>query len=248
MLLKNVICFHLVLEMLIGHSPSLANLSIQYVRFIIFIFSLIYIYHKDLYPAANMQGIHHWGLLWKATCFLSRECTLQAGWTELHLFYIGHWVNEYLQVANVLISLEEVSIIIDVVQVILPKSLLQDLKKTHEHFAAASWLIITFLISAKAWVNRACSRSSLISCELFSNLSSKECTARWAPFWVCTTHFISHCTTWLDTSAGILLWIYRRLIGRSYIALARQYQYIGSTRKTQILIILVFVAVLRLHL
>ena len=49
-------------------------------------------------------------------------------------------------------------------------------------------------------------------------------------------------------SAGTLLWIYRRLIGRSYIALARQDQYIGSTRKTQILIILVFVAVLHLHL
>lgn len=137
MLLKNVICFHLVLEMLIGHSPSLANLSILYVRFIIFIFSLIYIYHKDLYLAANMQGIHHWGLLWKATCFLSRECTLQAGWTELHLFYIGHWVNEYLQVANVLISLEEVSIIIDVVQVILPKSLLQDLKKNAWTFCSS---------------------------------------------------------------------------------------------------------------
>ena len=32
----------------------------------------------------------------------------------------------------------------------------------------------------------------------------------------------------LDSSAGTLLWIYRRLIGRSYIALARQDQYIGN--------------------
>ena len=52
----------------------------------------------------------------------------------------------------------------------------------------------------------------------------------------------------VSISAGTLLWIYRRLIDRSYIALARQDQYIGSTRKTQILIILVFVAVLHLHL
>ena len=29
-------------------------------------------------------------------------------------------------------------------------------------------------------------------------------------------------------SAGTLLWIYRRLIGRSYIALAQQDQYIGN--------------------
>ena len=48
--------------------------------------------------------------------------------------------------------------------------------------------------------------------------------------------------------AGTLLWIYRRLIGRSYIVFARQDQYIGSTQKTQILIFLVFVAVLHLHL
>ena len=33
---------------------------------------------------------------------------------------------------------------------------------------------------------------------------------------------------WVSTSAGTLLWIYRRLIGRSYIALARQDQYIGN--------------------
>ena len=32
----------------------------------------------------------------------------------------------------------------------------------------------------------------------------------------------------LTTSDGTLLWIYRRLIGRSYIALARQDQYIGN--------------------
>ena len=32
----------------------------------------------------------------------------------------------------------------------------------------------------------------------------------------------------VKTSAGTLLWIYRRLIGRSYIALARQDQYIGN--------------------
>ena len=32
----------------------------------------------------------------------------------------------------------------------------------------------------------------------------------------------------VTTSAGTLLWIYRRLIGRSYIALARQDQYIGN--------------------
>ena len=32
----------------------------------------------------------------------------------------------------------------------------------------------------------------------------------------------------VDISAGTLLWIYRRLIGRSYIALARQDQYIGN--------------------
>ena len=47
------------------------------------------------------------------------------------------------------------------------------------------------------------------------------------------------------------MWIYRRLIGRSYIAFARQDQYIGNildTLKTQILNILVFVAVLHLHL
>ena len=50
------------------------------------------------------------------------------------------------------------------------------------------------------------------------------------------------------TSAGTLLWIYRRLIGRSYIVFAGQDKYIGSTRKTQILIILVFVAVLHFHL
>ena len=43
------------------------------------------------------------------------------------------------------------------------------------------------------------------------------------------------------SSAGTLLWIYRRLIGRSYITLARQDQYIGSTRETHILIIWVFV-------
>ena len=47
-------------------------------------------------------------------------------------------------------------------------------------------------------------------------------------------------------SAGTLLWIYRRLIGRSYIALARQDQYIGSTGMSQILIILVIIAVLLL--
>ena len=32
----------------------------------------------------------------------------------------------------------------------------------------------------------------------------------------------------VSSSAGTLLWIYRRLIGRSYIALARQDQYIGN--------------------
>ena len=33
---------------------------------------------------------------------------------------------------------------------------------------------------------------------------------------------------WVETSAGTLLWIYRRLISRSYIALAQQDQYIGN--------------------
>ena len=47
-----------------------------------------------------------------------------------------------------------------------------------------------------------------------------------------TTHILTQelCLPYIrvPTSAGTLLWIYRRLIGRSYIALARQDQYIGN--------------------
>ena len=49
---------------------------------------------------------------------------------------------------------------------------------------------------------------------------------------------------YVHISAGTLLQIYRRLIGRSYIALARQDQYIGNILDPlgRLLIILVFVA------
>ena len=56
----------------------------------------------------------------------------------------------------------------------------------------------------------------------------------------------------VSSSAGTLLWIYRRLIGRSYITLARQDQYIGNISdwlgRLRSWLFLVVVAVLHLHL
>ena len=60
-------------------------------------------------------------------------------------------------------------------------------------------------------------------------ISTHLCMASDFPFWA--EHSCTKCSfhkRWVYISAGTLLWIYRRLIGRSYIALARQDQYIGN--------------------
>ena len=70
-------------------------------------------------------------------------------------------VQVYLKVANVLIGFEEISVIVDIVQVLLPEPLLQNLNKASasgKNCSISISIILAFLISTKAWLNRACSR------------------------------------------------------------------------------------------